>query len=145
MAEQIVRAPAEEDITRIAKQVLIVDALAETHLGRGVVNDPSDLDVLQEILDRGLLAPSQTYELQCLGIVFGRCLVAAIEGLDWCVVEDEYGTDPALRHAGSTILLYPLTMISKRVEDGEHVDVRGMLDGVCARVTELEELAAGVH
>ena len=145
MAEQIVRAPAEEDITRLAGQVLIVDALARTHLGRGVVNAPSDLDLLQEILDRGLLAAAQTHELQCLGIVFGRCLVAAIEGLDWCVVEDEYGTDPALRHAASKILLFPLTMISKRVEDGEPVDVRELLDGVRAKVEELEELATRVH
>jgi hypothetical protein len=145
MSEQVVRAPGEEDITRLAKQVLAVDALAESHLGRGVGNDESDIDLLQEILDRGLLGPTQTYELQCLGIVFGRCLVGAIEGLDWCVVEDEYGTDPALRHPGSKILLFPLTMISKRVEDGEHVDVRVMFDGVCAKVEELESEATRVH
>jgi hypothetical protein len=110
-----------------------------------VSDEDSDLDVLQEILDRGLLVPTQTYELQCLGVVLGRRLVAAIDGLDWCVVEDEYGIDAALRCAGSKIVLFPLTMISKRVERGEPVDVRAMFDGVRARVEELEVVAARVH
>jgi hypothetical protein len=145
MEEQTVRAPAEHDIQRLATQVLAVNALAESRLGRPVSNDESDLELLQEILDRGLLAPTQTYELQCLGIVFGKRLVDSIGGLDWCVIEDEYGTDPALRCAGSKTLLFPLTMISKRVERGEHVDVRAMFDGLRARVEEIEFVAARVH
>lgn len=145
MEGQTIRAPAEEDIQRRASQVLAVNALAESSLGRSVSNDESDLDLLQQILDRWLLAPTQTYELQCLGIVFGRRLVDSIGGLDWCVVEDQYGADPALRCEGSKTLLFPLTMISKRVERGEHVDVRAMFDGLRARLEEIELTADRVH
>jgi hypothetical protein len=145
MEGQTIRAPAEEDLQRLARQVLAVNALAENNLERSVSNDESDLDLLQQILDRGLLAPTQTYELQCLGIVLGSRLVDSIGGLDWCVVEDEYGSDPALRCAGSKTLLFPLTMISKRVERGEHVDVRAMFDGLRARLEEIESIADRVH
>jgi hypothetical protein len=145
MDGQTIRAPAKEDTRRLAEQVVVVRSIAERELGLSMSGDDSDLDVLQQILDRELLAPTQTYELQCLGIVFGRRLVNWIAGLDWCVVEDAYGTDPALRLEGSTVVLFPLTMISKRVECGEHVDVRAMFDGIRAHVEELESSADRVH
>jgi hypothetical protein len=47
------------------------------------------------------------------------------------MVTDEYGRDPALMVPKTTILAYPLTAISKRVEDGEKVDVRHLFQGFC--------------
>ena len=35
------------------------------------------------------------------------------------MVEDEKGRDPAIRIPGTTVILFPLTMISKRIERGE--------------------------
>ena len=39
------------------------------------------------------------------------------------MMADEYGTDPTLRFKKTTINVNALTMISKRVERDEHVDV----------------------
>ncbi len=122
-----------------------VERLAERHLGRPLANDDTDLDAIQEILDGTVLHGGQTYELQCLGIVFGRRLVPAIKGLDWCMVEDEYGVDPALRYLDTSLILFPLTMISKRVEAGEHLDVRTMFDGVRAKVEALADEVSRPH
>jgi len=33
--------------------------------------------------------------------------------MEWVTVEDEYGKDPALRFPGTTVIAFPLTMISK--------------------------------
>ena len=43
------------------------------------------------------------------------------------MVTDEYGTDPTLRFKDSTIQINVLTMISKRVEKGEPVNVMDLL------------------
>ncbi len=121
----------------LARQVLLVRELGAAHLGRGLSDDDTDLDVLQRLLDLGVPGPEQTFELQCLGIVFGRRVVAALDGVDWVIVEDEYGRDPALRYLRTSLLVFPLTMISKRVEDGEQVRVRELFEELCV---ELERL-----
>ena len=133
-----ISAPLDTDITRLAQQRMFVETLATEHLKAGLPGDDGDLDVLQRILDRDILAPDDTYELQSLGVVFGMCLVDAVEGLDWAIVEDEYGRDPALRYLDTSLLVFPLTMISKRVEDGVHVDVREMFEGVKSHIAQLE-------
>ena len=46
------------------------------------------------------------------------------------MVEDEQGRDPALRLKGTSVLLFPMTMIAKRIERGEAVDVYDLFGGV---------------
>jgi hypothetical protein len=58
--------------------------------------------------------------------------------LSWVTVQDEYGTDPALRYKTTSILVFPLTMISKRVEDGRAVEVEYLYEATITRVRELE-------
>lgn len=139
VSEQVITTPTETDIESIARQLLRVNELALEHLGRLLADDESDLEALQELLNERVLARDATYELQCLGIVLGTCLVEAIEGIDWVMVEDEYGRDPALRYQETSLVIFPLTMISKRVEDGIEVDVRHMFDFLCERIEELKE------
>lgn len=55
------------------------------------------------------------------------------------MVEDEYGRDPAIRYKRSSLLAFPRTMLSKRVEDGESVNVVELYDGLTRRLTELIE------
>jgi hypothetical protein len=43
------------------------------------------------------------------------------------MVMDEFGTDPTLRFKNTTLQVNVLTMISKRVERGERVDVSDLL------------------
>jgi hypothetical protein len=44
----------------------------------------------------------------------------------------------AVRVPGSTILMYPLTMISKRVERGDEVDVFQLFNDTAARIDEIK-------
>jgi Domain of unknown function (DUF3806) len=55
------------------------------------------------------------------------------------MVEDEYGRDPAICCQRSAVLAYPRTMLSKRIEDGEPVDVIDLFDGLTRRMRELVE------
>jgi hypothetical protein len=57
--------------------------------------------------------------------------------MEWVTVQDEYGRDPAIRDPGTTILLFPLTTISKRIERAEKVDVRQLFNDACQTVNRL--------
>jgi hypothetical protein len=95
------------------------------------------LGTIRAILQANAFKPDQTYQLQCLGIVLGDALVQELK-MEWVKVEDERGRDPAVQLPGTTIILYPLTMISKRIERGEQVDVFDLFNGIAAKVDEVQ-------
>jgi hypothetical protein len=128
--------PEEEDTRRLALQTVAVYELAGRLGLPELTGTEADLDVIQAILDSGELEPDQTYELQSLGVVFGSALVSAVDGLDWAIVHDEYGSDPTLRYRNTTLCINVLTTISKRVEDGQSVDVRELFDGMQAALQD---------
>jgi hypothetical protein len=97
------------------------------------------LRLLDTIIKNRWIDPKETVKLQSLGIAFGDALVEKI-GLHWVAVEDEYGRDPALRYKGTSIIAFPLTMISKRIERGEAVDVYKLFDGVCSALEKQIEM-----
>ncbi|MBN2709820.1 MAG: DUF3806 domain-containing protein [Calditrichaceae bacterium] len=65
---------------------------------------------------------TETANLQALGICFGEVLSNELD-LHWVEVEDEYGKDPALKYKDTSIIFFPRTMIPKRIENGQEVDV----------------------
>jgi hypothetical protein len=94
------------------------------------------LRVIDAILANGWIESGETWKLQALGIAFGDALSQRLK-LDWVTVDDEYGCDPALHWPGTSIYSYPLTMISKRVEAGERVDVSSLFKAVCDDLNDM--------
>jgi NAD-dependent SIR2 family protein deacetylase len=84
------------------------------------------------------IEPSEIVKLQCLGVTFGDALAQKL-GLKWVAVEDEYGRDPALIVEGTSIITFPLTSISKRIENGEEVDVFNLFENACSKINELKQ------
>lgn len=132
----------EKDLARMAKQRAVV----ERYLGADAENlrkyqfAAGKLGLLRALLERDVFQPTQTYELQCMGIVLGDALVQHC-GVEWRAVEHEGGRDPCVQVPGTTIVLFPLTMISKRVERGEQVDVFGLFNQSGAKIEELRHVA----
>lgn len=137
--QQTILAPDEEWITYIAKMWLLGSEVSQQVLGEEMDGTEEDLRRLQGILDKGALQPNQTQRLQALGIVFGKVFVNLTPGYDWWVVEDEYGKDACVRYKQTTLLAFPQTMISKRVEDGEEVNVSELFSGLRARLETLRK------
>lgn len=137
MSEQTIEAPSEADVERIAQQLVHARQLVEQVTGKCLTGGLADLGLLQTTLDAGLVEPEATYSLQALGMAFGKVFVENNEGYDWWMVEDEYGRDPAVRYRETTLLVFPQTMISKRIEDGEAVVVREMYDGLRETLEEV--------
>ena len=96
------------------------------------------LSLLETILRENWIEPNETWKLQSLGITFGDALSQKL-GLHWGAVEDEYGRDPALYDRGTTLLMFPLTSISKRIERGEKVVIRELFEDACDTVTRLRD------
>jgi hypothetical protein len=94
------------------------------------------LFVIAAILKNEWVTREETWKLQALGVAFGDSLAQKLM-LEWVTIEDEYGCDPALNWPGTSILSFPLTTISKRIERGEEVDVQELFDATCASLTDM--------
>lgn len=118
---------SQDDIARLDRQRAVIAARAKQRYGTPALKkDASDLAVLQRLIDDKAFARTQTYELQSLGVAFGDVMASELP-LKWVMVTDEYGTDPTLRFKNTTLQINALTMISKRVERGESVDLDHLL------------------
>ena len=118
---------SREDITRLEQQRAIVAAAAKERYGTSMLGKSvADLSVLQRLIDDKVFSKTQTYELQSLGVAFGDVLASELP-LRWVMVTDESGTDPTLRYKGTTVQINALTMISKRIEKDEKVNLSELL------------------
>ena len=104
------------DIQFMAQQRNALRDLAATRLGRQFSGDRDrDLDLLQTLLDKQLVRPVQTRELQAMGVVMGDLLSVEFD-LHWVIFEDAMGRSRALRYRETDNVLFPITMISRRRE-----------------------------
>ncbi len=107
----------------MAQQRATLDDLAERNFGHPFnSNRDNDLRLLQDLLDKRLVRPDQTRELQAMGVIMGDLLAADL-GLHWVIYEDRMGRSRALRYKQSDDYLFPMTMISRRQEADNHTPV----------------------
>lgn len=137
--EQKIEAPTDTDVDCIARQLIHADAVAREAVGHGLDGSRDDLTAIQTVLDAGVVERDATYTLQALGIAFGNVFIKLHLGYDWWMVEDEHGRTPAIRFERTSLLAFPQTMISKRVEDGESVDVWDLFEQLSRRLAELSD------
>lgn len=93
----------------------------------------SDLYYFQRIIEKRLIAKNEVYDLQALGVMLGDVMARSMP-LKWVVVKDRYGKSRALQHEGTDQLFFPLTMISRRVQNGMQVSVSQLYDKTEAAV-----------
>ena len=134
---QKVSALTDADQQRLREQRAVVEKyLGDESSRQKYLTAAGKLGTIRAILNADVFKPNQTYELQCLGIVFGDTFVQEMK-MEWVMVEDQYGRDPAVRVPETTIIMFPLTMISKRVERGEKVDVFELFNGIASTVEDV--------
>jgi len=118
---------SSQDAARLCQQRVVAAKAAKQRYGtNALTRTKCDLPVLQRLIDDKVFSKSQTYELQCLGVTFGDVLASELP-LRWTMITDEYGTDPTLRFKNTSININALTIISKRIERDEPVDVNRLL------------------
>jgi hypothetical protein len=134
---QIIEAPTEKDIENIARQLIHAAQIISQTTGKSLNGDEPDLELIQLTLNAKVVEPEATYSLQALGMAFGKVFVNNTKNYDWWMVEDEFGRDPAIRYKETTLLIFPQTMISKRVEEGQAVVIQEMYAGLCEQLERI--------
>ena len=104
------------------QRALLADLVATNFGARFSGAKDHDLQLLQSLLDRGIVQPDQSRELQAMGIIMGDLLAAELD-MHWVVYEDRLGRSRALRYQQSNEYLFPVTMISRRREADNHSPV----------------------
>jgi len=121
------------DERMMRRQRAAVDELARRHVGTPLTGGRlDDLRVIQELLDQRAVPSDEIFELQALGVVLGDVMERQL-GFEWVIVEDELGRSRALRFEDTDTLVFPITMISKRVER----DVRFTVDELYDKAEEI--------
>ncbi len=111
------------DIEFMEKQRKNIDDLARRYLGMRLrQNRQNDLEVLQKLLDQKLVKQEDRLQLQAMGVILGDFYIKQL-GVRWVVLEDKMGRSRALQAGQQQQLLFPITMISRRVEAGIQVNV----------------------
>ena len=82
----------------------------------------NDLRRLQCLIDDHAITKKNVLEAQCIGVVLGN-LLAENTSMRWKRVANEYGDMISLHDERIGFTLYPVTMISKRLEGRRSIDL----------------------
>lgn len=102
---------------QLSRQVEQIDELARLKLGMQVKGTTADIELLQRIIHRGLIAKDDHHSQQALGAVLGNVMVSEF-GLQWKSYEDKIGVSKAACAPGTQECLFPITMLSRRMAVG---------------------------
>ncbi len=119
-----------------ARRAVVEELLADDRSREKYRKPAGKLGAIKAILEAGVFDPNQTYEIQCLGTVLGDALAQELS-MEWVTVEDGNREATALHLPGTSIVVFPLTMISKRLQRGAQVDIFDLFNRVAARIDEL--------
>lgn len=112
--------------------------IAASVSGRGAPLDLGDPGIALAVIDallRDGIGAEERWKLEALGALLGDAMATDL-GVGWCLVTDQWGTTPGL-HLGGDDVAYPLSMIAKRVEDGEQIDVHRLFATATAHMRQL--------
>jgi len=112
------------------KQRAIADQLTRSHLGRQLRRSRSDIALIQKIIDKNVVETDDKETLQALGAALGDVIEREHSKLNWKVYEDELGASHAVCIDDSEHCVFPMTMISRRVEAGLTPDIQKIFNKV---------------
>ncbi len=113
------------DRNKMDKQLSKINDLTQTKLGSPLRKNYSDLDTLQRLVDKSLVDPKDADTQQAMGIAMGEVFLADFpHTLEWKIYRDNLGRSRALCAKGTQQCLFPVTMLSRRMEVGSKPNVR---------------------
>lgn len=105
------------DVRHLQSQKDSIEELVRSKFGARIRGNKSDLHSLQRIIDRGLIDKDDRLKLQAMGAVLGDVFVNENK-MEWKVIEDSFGRSRAVCIKDSEHCLYPITMLSRRMQVG---------------------------
>lgn len=102
-------------------------------MGYALKGDERDIEILQKMLTLGSVQRRDLATQQAMGVVLGDILAKRLD-MDWVIVEDQLGRSRALRYGKTDIVIFPVTMISRRYKTGLTVDIQALYDKTVSSV-----------
>lgn len=102
---------------------------------------PLSLDQVQSLYDAFLQEGIDDRDaVTALGMSFGECIIAS-GPFEWLrVIDDEYGDETSIGVLGAAIYLHPISMLQKRLEEQEKIEIEQLCDD---SLTQLAALSNG--
>ncbi|WP_370978394.1 DUF3806 domain-containing protein [Agaribacterium sp. ZY112] len=105
------------------RQRAVADDLLRSKLGRQLHQTRNDLYLIQRMIDRGYLEGADKGTLQAFGAAIGDVYAHENKHLDWRVYEDELGASHAVCVDDTQHCIFPMTLLSRRMQVGVRPDV----------------------
>ncbi|MBU3070046.1 DUF3806 domain-containing protein [Aestuariicella sp. G3-2] len=99
------------------QQIKQIDEITRTNFGEPIRGTKADLELLQRIINKGLISKEDHLAQQALGAVLGDVMVKDM-GLEWKSYKDKLGKSRAACAPGTEQCLFPITMLSRRMAVG---------------------------
>jgi hypothetical protein len=100
-----------------------VEDLISRHLGiMALRGNSTDLPILQQLVDKRVVRDDDVEIWQAMGVVIGDLMADEFD-LHWVSVEDEYGVSKALQWQDTMNFVFPITLLSKRVQFGQEINI----------------------
>ena len=115
--------PADLLATMHSLRAQLGERIANQFPGSALTGTAADIGLLQQVVDSQTLAGSDVQAWEAMGIALGDVLANQVPGLAWVLVSDQFGVDPVLRYQQSSLQIGVVSMLLKRAEQGEEIDV----------------------
>lgn len=113
------------DQSKMEKEISALSDLTQTKLGAPIRTDLSDLETLQRLIDQNIVEQDDYATQQAMGVALGRLILADFPTtFEWKIYEDEVGRSRALCIKKTSECLFPVTMLSRRMEVGSKPNVK---------------------
>lgn len=117
------------DQNKMEQEIATVNELAQTKIGSTIRRDLSDLQLLQRLADGSWIARDDYETQQAMGVVLGNVMLADFPTIfEWKVYEDKIGRSRAICVKNTSECLFPVTMLSRRMEVNSRPDVKKIYD-----------------
>ncbi len=104
------------DKNKMQQQEDQINALAKSKLGLTIHKNWDDVGLLQQMIDRNLIANTDVSTQEAMGVVLGKIMQADFPShLEWKIYKDKIGRSKALCIKNTEECLFPVTMISRRI------------------------------
>jgi len=115
------------DNRHIESQVGTISDLTSLKLGQPVRGTLDDIKLLQRVIYKGLIKRDDSLTMQAMGAVLGNLMVKEFD-MQWMAYEDGNGRSRAVCAPVSQECLFPVTMLSRRMEVGLMPNVQELYD-----------------
>ena len=139
--EQRIEQPDQQDLERISILLAYSSKMAMEVVSEPLDASLTDLQRLQAVADTiqqvNADSEQQRLALQALGMSFGQVLATQDKNYDWWMINDDDGRDPCLRYQQSELLIFPQTIISKRAESGDALEIAALYNQITEQLQDV--------